>query len=324
MFFDILADGGHRRQIMRHERRQHREVLLNIAYERRAARAGQKAFFGKLFGFGRRNHICAERGFCDGVETEKLQSRYDLPQFCIGELAGDGRRDDCVNLIFLVVFAFLDVFYDVQNKRLVRYCAERALINARAAGNALVVVDGGFHIRPHGNGLDFAGLFARTAIVPYCAVRTNLRACAAFLALVFVDVGNVVLIEAYGPEFAHVLASVSQTAAAGVGNLVSAHRTFVAGDVDNFDYVRVFLVAAHGDFYPFDNDCAFLINAATHRRDFPGDDDFRNVRNGFQKLVLPSGPCDLSQDLVLQMLNFRVEFSHFITYIEPSKRRFFA
>ena len=171
-------------------------------------------------------------------------------------------------------------------------------------------------------GIDFAGLFARTAIVPYCAVRANLRACAAFLALGFVDMGNVVLIEAYCPEFAHVLASVSQTAAAGVGNLVSAHRTFVAGDVDNFDYVRVFLVAAHGDFYPFDNDCAFLINAATHRRDFARDDDFRNVRNGFQKLVLPSGPCDLSQDLVLQMLNFRVEFSHFITYNEPSKRRF--
>ena len=143
-----------------------------------------------------------------------------------------------------------------------------------------------------------------------CAVRTNLAACAAFLALGFVDVGNVVLVKSDCAEFAHVLATVSKTAAACVGHFVAAHRAFVAGNVNDFDYIGVGFVTAHCYFYTFGKNSTFLVNATTHCGYFARDNALRDVYCRFGKAIRPRFTSDFTQNFVLQMLNFCIEFSH--------------
>ena len=50
------------------------------------------------------------------------------------------------------------------------------------------------------------------------------------------------------PPAADILTAVSQAAAAGLGYLVAAHRTFVTGYLDNLNNIGVFLVSAHSYF----------------------------------------------------------------------------
>ena len=117
--------------------------------------------------------------------------------------------------------------------------SERALIYARAAGDALVVVDSRSLVLVHGDGFDLAGVLAGTFAVDNGGVGADLSARSALNALCFVDVSNVVLVKGNGSAPAYVLTAVGKTAAAGVCNFVSAHRTFVAGDFDNLDNIGV-------------------------------------------------------------------------------------
>ena len=141
--------------------------------------------------------------------------------------------------------------YDVENERFVHYRAERAGVNARAAGDALVVVDASLFFVAHLYGFNFASRFARAFVVKNRAVRADFRACAAFFAFCFVDMRHVIFVEGDRAESADVLATVRKATAAGVSDFVTAHRTFVAGDIDNFYDVRVLFVAAHREFHAF-------------------------------------------------------------------------
>ena len=141
------------------------EVLFDVVHKRRAAGACQESFFGKFLRFGLCDHIRAESRFDYGVESELLQAGYDLTELGIGELAGNGGRDDGINLVFRVVVALFEHVYSVEDERFVRNRAERALIYARAAGNALVVVDSSaLLLVTHGDGLDLAGILAGTLV----------------------------------------------------------------------------------------------------------------------------------------------------------------
>ena len=144
----------------------------------------------------------------------------------------------------------------------------------------------------------------------YCAVRANLTACAALLALGFVDVRHVVLVKRDCAEFAHVLATVSQATAASVGYFVAAHRALVARNVDYLYHIGVGLVAAHGNLDAFGKNCAFLVHTATHGGYFAGDDALGDVKHRFGKTIVPSFASNLTQNFVLQMLNFCIELSH--------------
>ena len=185
------------------------------------------------------------------METEFFKTRYDLTEFCVRELARNRRSNYREHFISRVAVTVFEYFYSVGNERFIRNRAERALINARAAGYALFVIYLRLFIRSHRNSLYFAGEFARAFVVSYRAVRAYLGACAAFFTLGFVDMRNVVVIELNRAETAGVLATVRKTAAARAGNLVSAYGTFVAGDVDDFYNILIVFVAAHGKFYAF-------------------------------------------------------------------------
>ena len=121
---------------------------------------------------------------------------------------------------------------------------------------------------------------------------------------------DVIMVKSYCAKATHVLATVGKTAPARVGDFIAAHRAFVARDVDNFDDVRVVFVAAHRHFDALCKDCPFFIYATTHRRDFPRDDDFRNIQNVFFKRACPRLLCNFAQHLIFEILHLCIEFSH--------------
>ena len=71
------------------------------------------------------------------METEFFEPCDNLSEFCVGELARYRRRNDRVNLMFVIVF---EQFDRVKNERLIGNCSERTLIYTRTAGNALIIV----------------------------------------------------------------------------------------------------------------------------------------------------------------------------------------
>ncbi|CDC60546.1 unknown [Clostridium sp. CAG:448] len=312
VLLDVLGNGCHRGQVMRNEGFELGEILVDIVHKRRAAGAGQKAFFGKLTRFRLRDHIGAQRRFDHGVEAQCAQARHHLPQLCIGKLAGDGRRHHRIDLVILIAVAALQHINDIQNEGFVHNGTERALVNAGAAGNALAVVDARLLFVAHGNGAHFAGGFARTLVVPDCAVGANLGTGTAFLTLGLIDMRHMVLIKHDGAEFTHVLATVRQASAAGVCHFIPADRAFVAGNIDDLNHIRVVLVAAHCDLHTLGKNCAFLIDAAPHGRRLAGDDGLGNVNGGFRQAICPCLSGNLPQNLVFQVLYLGIKLSHFV------------
>ena len=74
------------------------------------------------------------------MEAQLFEPLNDLTELCIGELARDRRSDHGVDLVFCVILALLDDVDNIENIGFISYCAERALVNAGAAGNALVII----------------------------------------------------------------------------------------------------------------------------------------------------------------------------------------
>ena len=109
---------------------------------------------------------------------------------------------------------------------------------------------------------------------------------------------NVIMVEAYCTEFTRVFASVRKTAAASISNLITAHRALVARYIDDFDNVRIVGIAAHRELYTLGQNRAFLINATTHGRHFPGNDSLRNVENVLNERVVPRVASDLAKNLI--------------------------
>ena len=118
-------------------------------------------------------------------EAEALDTGDHLTKFCVAELARDRRRDNGVHLVVLVVAALFQKLHGVENEGFIDDCAERALVNAGAAGNALLIVDVccAVLLTAHADRLDLAGALARALLVHDRAVRTDLCALTAFHAL---------------------------------------------------------------------------------------------------------------------------------------------
>lgn len=298
------------------------EVLFDKRDESGAAGACEEALFDQLARFSLGYHVGAESRLYDCMEAERLDSAYHLTELCVGELAGDGGRNDRIDLVLFVVVALLDEVDHVEDERLIHYRAEGALIYARAAGDALFVVDGCGFVLAHGDRLYLAGVLAGALTADYSGVGADLGARSAADAEGFVDVRHMLVVKGYRVATADVLAAVSQTAAAGVCDLVAAHGAFVTGDLYDLYDVGIFLVSAHGELYALGEDRALLVNAAAHRGGGAGNDLRRYVKDRLKKRVVPRLTRDLAQDLVFEMLNFGIEFSHFelslkINYLYP-------
>ena len=296
---------------MRNIRSEIGECLLDISNERRAAGACEEALFYELCRFAERNHICTKSCFNNGVEAKTLDTGYDLTELRISELAGDRRSDNCVYLVFGILFALENHIDNVKNIGLIGDSAERALIYTSTAGDTLIVVD--LCIFMFGMLCDRANLartFARTLEVLDRAVRTNLRTHTAVYTLGFVNVCNVVFVKGDSTLLTYVFATVSKTAAANVSYLITTYRTFVASSGDNLDDIGVGTVAAHCELYAVVNDRSFLVYAATHGRFVTGNDNIGDIGYVFKKILGPCKTCNLTKNLIFQMLYFCIKLSH--------------
>ena len=313
MLLDVLCKHNHGRHIVGNLINKAGECGLDISYKCGTAGAGKQTLLGKLLCLCHCDHICTERRLNNIVEAEHLHTRDNLSKLRIGELAGDRGSNDGINLVValtgitLALFEDVDCIYDIG---LIHNRAEGTLIYTGTALDTLAVINGSRLLLVHRDCLYLAGVLAGTLTAYDCGVGADLRAGAALLTLRLIDMCNMVFIKADGTELTNILATVCKTAAAGVGNLVSADGTLVAGDVNNLDDIGVVLVAAHCDLYSLTENSTLLIYAATHCGLLAGCELFGNIHHILKQLVLPCKSCDLTQNLILQMLYFCVKFTH--------------
>ncbi len=312
-FFDILGDRTCGREVVGDIGSKIGECLAYIGNECRAARAGEEALVRKLLRFRKRYHISTESRFNNGVEAELLDACNDLTEFRIRELAGDRGSDNGIDLVLGVLFALQDHVDDVEHIGFIHDGTEGALVYTSAAGDALVVVD--LCICLVGmlcDGADLTSTLAGTLEVLDRAVRTYLGTKTAVDTFGFVDVGNMVFIKGDGALLTYVFATVSKSAAANIGHLIAADGTFITRHGNDFDDIGIGAVAAHGELYALCRDGSFLVYAATHGRFLTfGNEDLGNIGHMIQEIFCPRKACNFSEDLIFQMLNFCIKFSHY-------------
>ena len=226
-----------------------REELLHIGDERRAAGAGQKALLRQLRRLCIRGHIRTQSCLHHSVKAQLLDPGDHLPDLCIGKLAGDRRCDHGVNLILLILVAFLQDLNGVQDKGFIHNGAEGALIHAGAAGDALVIVDLRRLILIHGDSAYLAASLAGANLLLNGAVRTDLCTASAGHALGVID-GGTAIHKRNRSSGTGILTPMGKTAPAGFADRNAVDGTLVAGNVDDLDDVGVIGIPTHSHVDP--------------------------------------------------------------------------
>jgi len=309
--FDALRDGGHRGKVMRDMLQQLWEILAHICDERRAAGSRQKALFHELPALCHGHHIRAERRLHNLIKAQSLDSADHLPQLRIGKLAGNGGRHHRIQLILRIILAAANQVDHLEQIGFIHNRAKRALIDAGAAGDALAVIDMGKLLFILSNRPNFAGRFARAFAVGNGAIGADARAFSAVDAFFFIDMRLLVLIKGDRAHGADVFTAVRNAAAAGIRHFIAAHRAFIAGNIQNFYDVRVFLISPKRHSDALADDRPLLIDATAHRRLFARDDLRRDFQHRPIQLIFKGIPRHFPQHFVFQMLNFGIKFSGF-------------
>ena len=298
---------GHGREVVADEGLEGGEALFDVADKGGAAAGGEEALFGELLGLGVGDHVRAKRRLHHAEEAQLLEARDHLTQLGIDKLAGDGGGDDGVDLVLLVALALTDNMDGIQKEALVLDGAEGALIDARAAGDALAVVDMRHMVFALLDGFDLARALAGAHVVLDGAVGADGGALTAVDALVGVDVRVVVVVKGDCAARAGAGAAVGDAAAAVGPHAVAADRALVAGDADDLDHVGVFLVPTHGDLHALGHDGALLVDAAAHGALGAGGDGLGDVQVAVLERPGIVVARDLLEHLVLELLNVGVE-----------------
>ena len=241
------------------------------------------------------------------MEAEHLHAGDNLTELGIGKLAGNRRCNQCVDLIFIAVLEKVD---HIQYEGLVRDRTERTLIHTCTALNALVVVDFRRLLFIHGNCFDLACILARSCAIDNGGIRADLCTGTAFHTLGFINHSNMIFVKRDCTALTDVLTAMCKTASAGVGDFITADRTFITGNVDHFNDIGIILITAHGKLDTLTEDGTFFIYTTAHRRLIAGNDLLGNVKNVLRKTVVPCVTRNLTQNLIFQMLNFGVKFPH--------------
>ena len=231
--------------------------------------------------------------------AQQLQAGHHLSVAGGGKLAGDGGGNDGIGFVAPVGGA-LNHADGVGDPGFVLNSAEGALVDAAAAGDALAYINGCLPVRPHGDGVDRAPLFAGALGLDNGAVLAGIQAAAAVDALLMIDLCPVID-DGNGIPGAGVDAAGGQTAPAGVAHRHLGHGALITGDGQHLHHIGVALVAAHGHLHPAVDDGPLLVNAAAQVRLRTGDDLFRNVQqvSGVFNRMVPGHPSHLRQDVHL-------------------------
>lgn len=245
-------------------------ILMNVVDKTRAAGAGQKPFFDEFLSFEIGDHVGTPGSFQDRMEAEIADAGDSLLGADIRHgvvLAGNGWRDNGIDVVVFVVVAFADQANHIGDIALVDDGSKWALVHTLAAGNAFIVVDDGASAdRVAGQSTGFAGFNAGTDAFDDGAVWAAGGTASAGNALGVVDRGAMVWSNTDGVFWAVVHAAVGQAAAAVVGDGHPVQRAFVAGDGNNIDDGRLFRATAAGQLDVFIGNGALFVNAAAHGR----------------------------------------------------------
>ena len=277
------------------------EALADVIHKGRAAGTGEELLFGQLLCFPPGHHVGAQRHFYHIEEAQGLQAGDHLLHRGMMKLAGDGGGYNGKDLVFLVVFRFLDQVNAVQNEGFVGNGAEGALIDTGAASDTLAVVDGGLFVFVHVDGAHFAGVFTGTGGFDDGAVGAGADAAAALDALFLIDDSPMV----HNGDCslgAGVHAPVGDAATAGFGDPNAGHRTFVTGDIDDLDHIVVFRIAAHGHAQAFFHDGPLLVDAAAHGGLRAGNQPGGAAQKPPGQIVFPGQSGHFLESLVFQLL----------------------
>ena len=189
------------------------------------------------------------------------------------------------------------------------------IVSCFTAGDTLLIVDGSGPILIHGDCLDLAGILAGTPTADNGCVGADSGTGSALLTLGLVDVRHMILVKGDGSEPTGILASVCQTATAGVGNFITTHRAFIASRLDYLDHVRIAGISAHSELHAISKNCALLVYTAAHGRRIARNNLLRNIQHFLQQRVIPRQLRNLTQNFILQVLNLCIKFSHNILLI---------
>ena len=118
-----------------------------------------------------------------------------------------------------------------------------------------------------------------------------------------------VLVKGQRVEFANILAAVGKAAAAGFRDFIAADGTFIAGNFNNLNHVRIRAVAPDSCLDALRNYCAILVYAAARRRLVIGNDSFRNIVNILKQRSVPCFARNLAQNLIFCVLYLGIELS---------------
>ena len=118
-----------------------------------------------------------------------------------------------------------------------------------------------------------------------------------------------VMIKGDGAAPACILTPVCQTSTAGIRHLIPDGGTVITCNVNDLNDIAAGF-AAHGQLDPFGKDCTFLVDAAPHRRHFPGNNHLGNVHDIFKQSVVPRLTGHFPQHLVFEILNLGIKFTH--------------
>ena len=205
---------------------------------------------------------------------------------------------------------FLQKLYRIENEGLIRQRAERAAIHARAAGDALGVVDLDRPVLVHGYRADLAGVLTRAAAVQNGRIGACFCTLAAVDAAFLVDMGMMMLIMRYRAFGTCILTAMCDTSAAVVGDNISARRAVVTGNVERLDNVRIFSVAAGRKLDALGQNSPLLIHTAAHGGHLAWDYLLRYIKYRFCEIAFPCMLGYCAQHLVFQMLDFGVKLVH--------------
>jgi hypothetical protein len=223
------------------------------------------------------------------MEAKLVYTRDDLLDFGILELTHYARRNDCVNLVIFVAVGLFEYIDGVKDIGFVHDCAKRALIDARAARHAFVVVNHRLFVGIHGNGVDLAAAHTRAMLMYERVVRTHLSALSALYALFLVD-DRAMIDDGNRALGTLVRAAVEQTASASVGDENAAYGALVARLAYDLHHVGVVPVAAHRQLDALSEYGALLVNTAAQLRLGAGRKLFGYVKRGALQISLVSAP----------------------------------
>ena len=189
--------------------------------------------------------------------------------------------------------------YNIDNTGSVYCSTKRTVIHTCTAGNTFIIVDFSFSTFGHADSIKFAGSLAWTLEVRNCSIRTYFCTLTAFYTLALVNMSLAFIIKSNRIQLTYILASVSNAPTTEICNCMTCLRTFIAGDVNNLNHIRILRTAAQCHLDSLSNDCSVLVYTAAHRRLVFFYNLFCNfVKHSKRFIAMPCLICNFHQNCI--------------------------